>query len=145
MILYFINSLLITFTLAVNESVNQQDDSKYYERSKMYMIAMDAEATNVKSIKPLGRNVMITYKPFFKSYFIIYEGADGQAYPLDLEFLYTNSKGFKVVKSKDGMKLEVWDNLSKGGDLSLVSVDPIMRDDGESFKVAFRITNQNMD
>lgn len=135
---------LISITLLLGLGADRQDDSKFYERNNMYLLAMDQEGRNVKSIKPLGRNVLIHYKPFFKSYYIVYDGADGQSYPLNLEYLYTNSRGNKIVQSKDGLKLEVLDNLHKNGDLSLISVEPITGDDGISLKVAFRITNQNM-
>ena len=77
----------------------------------------------------MGRNVIVNYDKFFKSYYIIFENEKGVLSSISLSFLKNEGKGIITMKDKSNSIFHVFDKLNSIGKFYMVydkSVDGLM-------------------
>lgn len=120
---YFI--LYITFSLVsfILNGQSSNSDKIVYNAPGIYIVSKNPAGVELAR-KPIGRNVMITYDKFFKSYEILYEDENENLVRSYLEYLSeeTVDKKVKMIRTRDthGNIIMVVDLLAEIGKFQML-------------------------
>ena len=125
----FLIGILITVTNLVAQSEVQKFRSKYY-----YMYAMDSE--DGKIITPMGKNVELTFDPFFKKYEFTYTDSEGNLIATKLTFIKEAFGNGWLMKDTFGHRYFVYSLLKENRLLC------VMEEKVKGLVISFEITNE---
>lgn len=118
------NFLFFIFFLTYNHAICQNNDGKTcYKAFGIYVDAKDSEG-NIKSTIPLGKDVVIYFDHFYKSYHLMYKFQDGLT---EMKLNYIKSLDEEIVKMIDDLKemYYVADSLAVDGSLIMIKEEEI--------------------
>jgi hypothetical protein len=118
------NLLIAILIFSYNFSLGQNSkDKTCYKAPGIYLVVKDKEGV-IKSTVPMGKNIVIYYDHFYKSYHLIYEFKDGIT---EMKLNYIQDYDAKIVKMVDEIDeiYYVEDYLASNGTLNMLKVKEI--------------------
>ncbi|WP_445749558.1 hypothetical protein [Polaribacter sp.] len=115
--------LMITLFILSNSAFSQSEDNIIkYKAKGIYVVLQNNKGEQLTKI-PFGKDVIINYDEFFKTFEILYENREGGIDAMKLLFLSEKEiNGTKYFKMKDkyGSLFNVFGNLERIGTLIII-------------------------
>ncbi|NBC24296.1 MAG: hypothetical protein GVX78_01610 [Bacteroidetes bacterium] len=118
--------------------LSQSDDPITYKNGEIHLIVFSKDSGDIIEKIPIGNNLVLTHKPFFKSYTINYDNENGINERVRFSFVQQIDQNFYKMKDVHGEFYFLTDELEKNNSLDFAPSEP--RDD---FDVLFVVTFDN--
>ena len=107
--------LIILFTSL--DVLSQSDDPITYKNGEIHLIVFSKDSGDIIEKIPIGYNLVLTHKPFFKSYTIYYYNENGINERVRFSFVQEIDQNFYKMKDAHGEFYFLTDNLKIGNSL----------------------------
>ena len=146
------NFILLFFLILNFSNLNAQNNwdakEKTYTNGVLLVGLLDMDEKKIISLNPKGKNVSITYDPFYNTYKINFDDIDGKSEMYFKPKTETPENGTIFIDSysnSDKNEFFILDTLNKDKKIQLISAYPIISN-GKKFKLiyAFEDFNQSI-